>query len=189
MVQRRREYPLFSACGLNCGLCPRAHTEGTSRCPGCAGEGFWEKHPSCGVLSCSQRHGVAYCFLCGEFPCARYEGADLADSFITHRNQLRDLKRAQSMGMRAYEAELNRKVELLKILLKDFDDGRRKSFFCTAVNLLDMQDVEAVMAQILEQTDGGDSGSEKAAAAVRLFQAMADRRNLALRLRKKQKPS
>ena len=30
-----REYPLFSACGLNCGLCPRFYTDGESRCPGC----------------------------------------------------------------------------------------------------------------------------------------------------------
>jgi len=34
MEYKQREYPLFSACGLNCGLCPRYHTDGISKCPG-----------------------------------------------------------------------------------------------------------------------------------------------------------
>jgi len=55
MEYKIRSYPQFSACGLNCGLCPRYHTSGITRCPGCAGENFLMKHPSCGVLSCSQR--------------------------------------------------------------------------------------------------------------------------------------
>ena len=51
MENKAREYPLFSACGLNCGLCPRHHTVCSSRCPGCAGDGFSTVHPTCGLLS------------------------------------------------------------------------------------------------------------------------------------------
>ncbi len=189
MVYFQRKYPLFSACGLNCGLCPRYHTDGATKCPGCAGENFSAKHPSCGVLSCSQRHGVEYCCLCDEYPCKKYDGVDLADSFITHKNQLKDLHRVKSIGLDAYEAELNSKVGLLKNLLENFDDGRKKNFFCIAVNLLDLQDVEYVMAQITDKTSRDDSKKEKAAAAVRIFQTMAEKRNIVLRLRKKPKSS
>gem|GEM_PF-3991072 len=35
MEYKVRSYPLFSDCGLNCGLCPRYYTDGASRCPGC----------------------------------------------------------------------------------------------------------------------------------------------------------
>ena len=69
MEYKQRLYHLFSACGLNCGLCPRHQTDGISKCPGCAGEGFMTKHPPCGVLSCCQRHGLEHCYLRDEYPC------------------------------------------------------------------------------------------------------------------------
>ncbi|HCP15088.1 MAG TPA: hypothetical protein DIT32_04865, partial [Peptococcaceae bacterium] len=62
MKEYVRAYPLFSLCGLNCGLCPRYHTEGESRCPGCGGPAFHLKHPSCAVITCSRKHGgVEHC--------------------------------------------------------------------------------------------------------------------------------
>lgn len=186
MEYRTRKYPLFSACGLNCGLCPRYHTDGVSKCPGCAGEGFLSKHPLCGLLSCSQRKGIEYCYLCDEYPCKKYDGADLSDSFITHKNQLHDLDKAKRIGMEAYESELNNKIEVLKQLLENYDDGRRKNFFCVAVNLLDSQDIISVMEQIAYASNVEAPLKEKSAIAVRLFQAMADRRNISLILRKKQ---
>jgi hypothetical protein len=36
MKEYYRNYPLFSLCGLNCGLCPRYHTQGESKCPAAA---------------------------------------------------------------------------------------------------------------------------------------------------------
>ena len=97
MEYKTRQYALFSACGLNCGLCPRYHTNGKSRCPGCAGEGFSMAHPPCRVLSCSQRKGIEYCYLCDEYPCKKYDGVDLSDSFITHKNQFLDFEKANPL--------------------------------------------------------------------------------------------
>ena len=180
-----RKNPLFSACGLNCGLCSRYHTNGSSRCPGCAGEGFSSAHPPCGVLSCCQRKGIEYCFLCEDFPCKKYDGADLLDSFITHKNQFHDFDKVKRIGLEAYETELNAKVKVLEELLENYNDGRKKSFFCVAVNLLELQDIKCVMAQIAVETKTNDSVKEKSAIAGRLFQNMADKRNISLKLRKK----
>lgn len=47
MEYKQREYPMFSACGLNGGLCPRHQMDGTSKCPGCSGKEFLTKHPTC----------------------------------------------------------------------------------------------------------------------------------------------
>jgi len=182
-----RKYPLFSACGLNCGLCPRFYTDGRSRCPGCAGEGFSEAHPSCGVLLCCQRKGIEYCFLCEEYPCKKYDGADLTDSFITHKNQLRDLEKAKRIGMEAYETELNEKVMILGDLVKNYNDGRRKSFYCLAVNLLDLQDVKNVIGRIGSMIEPEMTLKIKAAAAARLFEGMAEKKGISLKLRKKTK--
>ena len=184
MECKQREYPLFSACGLNCGLCPRYHTDGTSRCPGCAGEGFSAVHPPCGILSCCQRKGVEYCFLCNEHPCKKYDGVDSSDSFITHKNQFSDLDKAKRVGMKAYEAELNAKVEALEHLLKHYDNGRRKSFFCLAVNLLSLEDLRAVMEQMAQEAKPDAPLKEKSAVAARLFEAVAEKRCISLRLRK-----
>jgi len=183
MADAVRAYPLFAACGLNCGLCPRFHTVGSSRCPGCAGAGFTAVHPPCGVLSCSLRKGVEHCALCGEYPCKKYDGAGLTDSFITHRNRIRDLDRAKAMGMTAYAAELDEKIGLLKYLLDNCDDGRRKGFYCLAVNLLDIDDVRNVYRQA---ADTGDIPVKaKAAAVVRLFEDAAAKKDIELKLRKK----
>lgn len=39
----RRSEPLFSQCGLNCGLCPMYHIREESHCPGCGGR---DGHPA-----------------------------------------------------------------------------------------------------------------------------------------------
>ena len=185
MEYKQREYSLFSACGLNCGLCPRHQMNGTSKCSGCSGEGFLMVHPACGVLSCSQRKGIEYCHQCDEYPCKKYDGANQSDSFITHLKQFCDMNKVKTLGIDDYRNEINEKVSILETLLSNYDDGRRKGLFCLAVNLLEIQDVRHVMEQISNQTQIGHSVKDKATTAVQLFQRMAEQRNLALKLRKK----
>jgi len=179
-----RKYPQFAACGLNCGLCPRYYTKGSSRCPGCAGEGFSEVHPTCGILSCCQRKGIEYCFECDEFPCKKYKDVDSADSFITHRNQFIDMEKAKRIGMEAYEAELNEKIKILEKLLTDFDDGRRKSFYCLAVNLLELQDIKEIMRKTAEATKPDSKLKEKANVCTGIFEETAAQRDISLKRRK-----
>jgi ketosteroid isomerase-like protein len=73
----------------------------------------------------------------------------------------------------------------LERLLADFDDDRRKNFFCLAVNLLELPDVKGVMAQLDAETKPDSPPKEKATVAVLLLREMADRRKIALELRKK----
>lgn len=95
------------------------------------------------------------------------------------------MKRAKTLGIDAYRKGLNEKVFILETLLADYDDGRRKGFFCLAVNLLELQDVRYVMEQISSQTQPEQSVKDKATMAVQLFQIKAEQRNLTLKLRKK----
>lgn len=114
---------LFSLCGLNCGLCPM-HLDGY--CPGCGGG---EGNQSCKIARCSLQHGkVEYCSQCQEFPCEKYEEIDAVDSFITHQNQKRDLVRQKEAGTELYRAEQEEKLRCLKWLLKNCNDGRKKTF-------------------------------------------------------------
>ena len=175
-----RAHPIFSACGLNCGLCPNYYTAGASRCTGCGAEGFF--NPSCEVLSCARRHGVEFCHLCGEFPCPRYDHADEADSFISHLHQLRDLERARTGGIEATLATLEEKMALLRHLLETCNDGRRKGLFCLAANLLEPDDLRAAVSQL----EGTPEEPVKIRAATLLQQA-AESRGIVLKLRKKPK--
>ena len=184
MEYKQREYPQFSACGLNCGLCPRYHTTGNSRCPGCAGHGFLTKHPKCGVLSCCQRKALEYCYQCGEFPCKKYDGADQLDSFISHLNQFKDLDKAKRIGIDAYSKELNDIITVLETLLTNYDDGRRKSFLCTALNLLELQNIKNAVTQIELEASPEQPIKERAAVAVRVFQMTAEKQGISLKLRK-----
>jgi hypothetical protein len=184
-MECKRQFPLLSACGLNCGLCPRYHTDGDSKCPGCGGENFSKKHPPCGVLSCSQRHNVEYCYLHDEYPCKKYSKWKI-DSFITHQNMMKDFEKAKNTGIEAYQKELNEKMDILNVLLQNYNDGRRKNFFCIAVNLLDIKDIKSVLKQIEKETKSKDiSKKEKSAIAVNLFNIMAEKRNVKLELIKK----
>jgi hypothetical protein len=98
-----------------------------------------------------------------------------------------DSAKAKAIGAKAYREALDAKVKILGRLLENYDDGRRKSFFCIAVNLLDIGDLARALAQIEQESMPGDAAKTRAALAVRVLQAAADKRGVSLRLRKKPK--
>ncbi|WP_343208649.1 DUF3795 domain-containing protein [Anaerolentibacter hominis] len=178
-----RSNPLFSLCGLNCAICPMYLGQ---YCPGCGGGAG---NQSCRITKCSLVHGKPeYCYECAEYPCDKYDGIDDYDSFISHRNRHKDMARAKEMGTEHYQAELSEKAVILDDLLANYNDGRRKTFYCTAVNLLDLNDIRSIINNLRQETDGENlSLKEKAASSVRLFQEMAQERGIELRLRKRSK--
>lgn len=173
----RREDPYLSLCGLNCKLCSM---ELGGHCGGC---GFGNQ--SCPIARCSLEHGgVEYCFQCPEYPCERYERADAHDCFITRLHQKRDLEKLRQVGSECYTAEQREKQGILDRLLAEYNDGRKKTLFCLAVNLLELNDLKA----ILEQADSETVDlpvKEKAAYVAGLLQTCAAEQGIVLKLRKK----
>lgn len=169
----------FSLCGLNCGLC-------TMRLGGhCAGCGLGSQ--PCKIARCSLEHGgVAYCFLCPEYPCPRYRQPEPYDCFITQQNRLADMEKARRIGAAAYGAEQQEKMALLARLLENYNDGRRKTLYAVAVNLLEAQEV----ASLLAEAEGDPAFCalplrEQAAQLAAGLQNLAARKNLLLKLRRK----
>lgn len=174
-----REHPEFSLCGLNCRLCPM-HLGGY--CPGCGGG---EGHQSCSLIRCSLEHGgVEFCFQCDQFPCGRCEKAMEFDSFLPHRNMIRDQERARNMGIETYLVQQGEKAEVLRFLLENYNDGRKKSLFCTAVNLLEAEDLIRLRKRLELETPVELPGKERAALAAMLLQREGERRNISLKLKK-----
>lgn len=185
MSDYQRSYPLLSACGLNCGLCPRFYADGSSRCPGCGGKGFFSTRPSCSIVSCTRRRGIEFCCECGEYPCKKLDGAECVDSFITHRNMKTDFEKVRSKGLDAYRAELTQKIEILENLLENYNDGWKKSFYCLAVNLLALPDLKSAMAKIESQTPPDADVKQKAARAAAALNELGAERGIELVLNKK----
>ena len=135
-----RNNSYLSLCGLNCKLCSMNIS---GNCGGC---GFGNQ--SCPIARCSLEHGSPeYCFQCAEYPCERYSHIDEADSFITHMNQKTDLEEVQKIGKEAYNAKQAEKRQILDRLLREYNDGRKKTLFCLAVNLLPLEDLRTVFAE------------------------------------------
>ena len=151
-------------------------------CGGC-GNG----NQSCRIAKCSLEHGeIEYCYECEQYPCEKYEHIDEYDSFITHRRQKADLERAQSIGIERYILEQQEKIQILFYLLSNYNDGRRKNFFCVAVNLLELSELQEAMKQI-QFNDELSLLSFKAQCSyvAEVFQKIADKRNIKLQLIKK----
>ena len=182
MDKYSRVYTKLSLCGLNCGLCPMYHIKSETGCPGCGGP----SHQACSFKKCASQHGgVQYCYECEEYPCAKFEGFADFDSFISHKNVFINFEKIQADGLEAYQAELDKKVEIITELQEGYNDGRRKTFYCQAVNLLELNDVVAVMERIRATINPTDSLKERATIAVMLFQKMADIRDITLKLHRK----
>jgi hypothetical protein len=181
----KRVYPYFALCGLNCGLCPRYHTAGDSRCPGCGGPDFHLKHPSCSVITCNRKHdNVEFCFQCSEYPCERYKQPSRVDSFITYRNVLTDFADARD-NLPRYKRILNDKVEILGLLIDRYNDGKRKNFYCIAVNLLPLEEIKAIMNLIKTDFDKqGLPAKDIILSITKLFTDCAKLKGIELELRK-----
>jgi hypothetical protein len=177
MKNFHRDNTLFSLCGLNCGLCTM-HIGGY--CPGCGGG---EGNQSCAIARCGIQHGnAAYCCACEDYPCAEYADPEQYDSFVIHRTRARGFEKFQRVGLEAYMAELNGKIKALNHLLENYNDGRRKNFYVAAVSLLELADIQAVMEQIAAMPELSLLAvKEKAGAAAKLFERMAQKRDVVLK--------
>lgn len=179
MKNFKRENLLFSLCGLNCGLCPMNLNQ---YCPGCGGG---DGNQACPIAKCSLQHGnVEYCFQCESYPCERYENIDEFDSFITHQHQKQDMEKFRKLGIELYSVEQQRKKVLLNHLLNTYNDGRKKTLFCVAVNLLEIDDLENIINE-LDMNTSTFTLKEKSAHAASLLQATANKKSIILKLRKK----
>lgn len=173
-----REDPWTALCGLSCGLCPMRLG---GHCGGC---GFGNQ--SCAIARCSLEHGgVAYCCQCADYPCARYAEADAYDSFITHRNKRENLAAIQTQGVAACIARQQERAALLETLLENYNDGRRKTLYCLAANLLDLASLREILAQAADWPDL--PLPDRAARMAAALHAAAEAQQITLKLRKKPK--
>jgi hypothetical protein len=149
-MEQIKIYPTIGVCGLDCGLCPRYYTLGQSRCPGCGGPDFFNKHPSCSFITCCvKKKNLEVCAECSDFPCPKfksneeYQQLKESSSYPSSKKVMPNLNFIKEYGIEKFVTQQKERIKLLEAMIKNFDDGRSKSFFCKAANLLDLIDLRS----------------------------------------------
>ena len=182
MKHFQRECPAFSLCGLNCLLCPM-HIGGW--CPGCGGG---EGNQGCPRARCARERNILdFCCRCERYPCELYEGMGEYDSFVPTRRVSADLDRAREIGLEAYVRELEEKRAILELLLKEWNDGRKKGFYTVSVYLLELEDLRCAVRQVTSLVTKELPQKERAARMTAALQEIAGQRGIVLKLNKKTK--
>jgi hypothetical protein len=170
--ERLKAYPTVGVCGLDCGLCPRYYTVGSSRCPGCGGPGFLDKHPSCSFITCCvKRRGLEVCGQCPEFPCAKFKSEEEyrqreSSSYPPDRKLLSNLLFMKERGIEEFIRRQRKRIGLLETMIDGYDDGRSRSFFCRAAALLDPPALKGSLQRAKKATAGGGTSDRTGRAKV-----------------------
>jgi hypothetical protein len=178
-----KQCPTIGACGLDCGLCPRYYTAGKSRCPGCAGPGFIEKHPSCSFITCCvrKRH-LEVCGECSDFPCskfkseAEYQQAKPSSSYPPEIKIMPNQHFIKKHGIKSFIALQTEQMKILALLLEKFDDGRSKSYYCRIASEADSTTTKEAMAQAAKVIEREEVAEDDYKSKARILKALLDKR-------------
>ena len=107
------------------------------------------------------------------------------DSFLPHSNLLANLQQVRNSGPEGLLEELSTREGLLLWLLQNCNDGRQKTLFCTAANLLPLDVLESAVQQIRQQIEQEPDPKKKASLARAALQAAASGCGISLKLHKK----
>ena len=184
-----KKYPIVGACGLNCGLCPRYHTEGKSRCPGCCGPDFWQKHPACGFITCCVRQRkLETCAECVDWTgCEKVarllDSAKYQDSFLSYKPLAANFAFIQKYGIEEFARLEIEKQQFLRYLIENYDEGHSKSFYCTSCQLIPLDKLREALADVGTKITEDTESKERAKLVRAAISRIADSLQIDLRLR------
>jgi hypothetical protein len=92
------------------------------------------------------------------------------------------MAKAKEIGIDAYLAEQRTKKAILTRFLNDYDDGTKDVFFCLAVNMLEVKDLQVILSRMDSQS-GDRSLQDKATQLERQLRNCAAGKNIPLELR------
>ena len=189
-----KQYPSLGCCGLDCGMCPAYYTDGPSRCPGCGGEDFFEKHPSCSFITCCvKKRGLEVCAKCEEYPCAKIEGAsDGPDVKTTTEKVLQNQQFIHEFGIAKFLEQQSLRIRMLRDMLKHYNDGRSKTFYCLATNLLSGDGLSKALTEAEQTIKAKDVGENDLKGRAKILKGIltrqADQEGEVLKMRKGKNP-
>jgi len=154
------KYPEIGICGLSCRLCPMYNTEAESRCLGCKSSN--RMAVGCPFITCAIKNkGVEFCWECKDNKtCEKWkkhrEAGKKYDSFKCYQTLEEDISFIQKKGIHEFEKTQKQRENLLKEMLKDFNEGRSKSYYCIAVTVFNIEELKDILVQAKKESNGLD---------------------------------
>jgi len=180
-------YAEVGVCGLSCRLCPMYQTSAKSRCTGCKSEARMAL--GCAFITCAvKKKGVEFCWDCKEADtCKRWkqhrEIGKQRDSFKSYQTLEDDIIFIQKNGVHRFENVQKNREQLLKAMLRDFNEGRSKSYYCIAVTVLRIEELKDSHSEARKESVGLGI-KEKSRVLHSILDAVANKGNHVLKLRK-----
>ncbi len=180
-------YPEIGVCGLSCRLCPNYNTEAASRCGGCKSE--TRMAVGCPFITCAvKKKGIEFCWDCEEsINCEKWgkhrDTGKQHDSFKCYQKLEDDIRFIQESGIKKFVKVQQLREQLLSQILREFNEGRSKSYYCIAATLLEIGELEEAIARAHKESKGLDlRGKSKVMHLI--LDSIADKNNYYLKLRK-----
>ena len=143
----------------------------------------------CPFITCAlKKKGIEFCWNCEEKKtCEKWakhrETAKKADSFKCYQKLEKDIASIQKNGVDEFEETQKKRECLLEEMLREFNDGRSKSYYCIAVTVLEVGELEEALTQAHKNSDGLEI-KEKSKVLHSILDEIAEQRNYFLKLRK-----
>ena len=180
-------YPEIGICGLSCRLCPTYNTEAASRCGGCKSES--RMAVGCPFITCAvKRKEIEFCWDCKESQtCPKWkkhrELGKQYDSFKCYQKLEDDINFIQANGIEKFEEQQRSRERILTEMLREFNEGRSKSYYCIAATVLEIGELRNALNDARKQSTGLDMKS-KSRVMHSLLDTIASSKNYLLKLRK-----
>ncbi|MEA2021051.1 MAG: DUF3795 domain-containing protein [Candidatus Caldatribacteriota bacterium] len=181
------KYPEIGICGLSCRLCPNYHMDAKSRCLGCKSEG--RIAVGCPFITCAiKKKQIEFCWDCEENKtCEKWkkhrETGKYFDSFKCYQKLEDNIDFIQKNGVAEFERLQKIREQLLREMLKEFNEGRSKRYYCIANTILEIDELKEALTEAKNDSNGLEI-KEKSKLFHFILNRIAQQKKYYLKLRK-----
>ena len=142
----------------------------------------------CPFITCAlKKKRIEFCWDCEEQKtCEKWakhrKAAKKADSFTCYQKLEDDIAYIRKNGADEFEETQKKRECLLKEMLREFNEGRSKSYYCIAATVMEMGELEEALPQAHKNSDGLEM-KEKSKVLHSILDDSAKQRNYFLKLR------
>jgi hypothetical protein len=114
----------------------------------------------CPTAKCAvDKKGIEFCWECPQNGgCSRWqkhaEYGRTHDSFVSYQKLENNVAFITKNGISAFEKEQQTREQLLRELLAEFNEGRSKSLYCIAANVLEIPELESLLGEARQNSKG-----------------------------------
>jgi hypothetical protein len=143
----------------------------------------------CPFITCAvKKKGIEFCWECEESnTCEKWkrhrEAGREHDSFKCYQTLEKDISFIEKNGISEFEGIQKQREHILKEMLRDFNEGRSKSYYCIAATVLDLEELKEAVARAKNESEGMDI-KEKSKILHLILDAVALKNKYSLKLRK-----